>query len=112
MKQSYSLTINAPLEKAFNAVVDEKGRPRMSSEKETQTTVYDQVDPDAVEGVKYHLQIGGLDYEGEIITFKRPDSFGLGLKHFLLSGTFFYHFASINDGTTRLDCELEIFDGT
>lgn len=114
MERHYSITIRAPIEKAFACVDDnEKIRQWLGGQLETtHKTIKDTDDP---VGTKFRHNIRGiLELDGEIIAYKKPFLLGSGMswKNDLLKGALFYHFKPISDTTTRLDCEVEIFDGS
>lgn len=107
MKSQYTITINAPIDKAFG-IVDDKDIHIHDTDSHIKT--YSAEDKERKEGIKYKLTIGGLEFDGEIIAYRKPYEFGVGLKHAMASGTFFYHFSSIDAKTTKVDCEMEIFE--
>jgi hypothetical protein len=104
MIKEFKIKINAPIAAAFDAVDGMRSQPFMNGL--IKTTVLKDAH-DVREGLKFHQEIlKFVSYDGEIIAFKRPVLFGVGIQNKNFKATFFYRFDELDNNTTELKCEL------
>lgn len=111
MKRDYTISIDAPVDKAFDSV-DSKEKISRWMGGEMQTKFLNQWDPTNPVGTKFSHTIQRIiTLEGEVIAYEKPRILGVSQEYKGIRGTFFYYFKPGENNTTILTCELEIADG-
>ena len=112
MKINHTLIINAPIDNVFD-FVDKDEKIKHWMEGELKTEIQGHMYKDSPVGAKFINKVPGiLEWEGEIIAYRKPEIFGVGLKKGNLRGTMFYGFKMLDDNITELKGDLEIGEGT
>jgi hypothetical protein len=112
MQRLYTQDINASALKTFSCLTNpEKMRQVLDGQAIPQLKTLQ--DFDSPVGTKFHQNIAGLvEFDGEIIAFQPPTDFGIGVEVMGIRGTIFYNLKEIDDAHTRLNFNLELFDGS
>ncbi len=112
MQKQYSVLVNAPIEVVFQAITGKDELEKlMYGQLETKfKTATDFSNP---VGTKFHQTIAGLiDLDGEVLAYKRPLEFGLGITVAGIKGTVFYELKELDKTLTEITFNLELFDAT
>jgi uncharacterized protein YndB with AHSA1/START domain len=110
MAATYSMEVNAPIEKFFDCVEDtEKMKLWIDGLEETVYTT--ERDPANPVGTKFKQKIreGGRvqEYDGEVLAFEKPKYLAVRIGNRYFQANVDYRFTPIPEGT-RLDCTCEI----
>lgn len=111
MNKSFNLIVNASIERVFDAVDREENIKKWMGGllKTEYKTLKDAENP---VGTKFLHKISGLaEIEGEVIAYQKPVLLGVGQHYKNVSGTVFYHFKPLEDHSTEIKCDLEVFEG-
>jgi uncharacterized protein YndB with AHSA1/START domain len=112
MERTFTVTINAPIEKAFSAV-DDESKIRQWMGGKLVTTYKNLKDYENPVGTKFKQKIiGGISMEGEIIAYTKPILLGVAGHNPWFKSALFYHFKPLTDTTTKLVCNLDIAVGS
>lgn len=109
----YSLIINAPIEAVFE-VVDSDEHIKKWLDGFIENKYEENFDPENPVGHKFKQKLKEGDeiqeFEGEIISYKRPKEIGIRLKHTSFTVDVYYRFFLEGTNQTRLDyeCKLEM----
>jgi uncharacterized protein YndB with AHSA1/START domain len=107
----YSEVINAPIEAVFE-VVDSEEHVKNWLDGFVENIYEENFNRDHPIGAKFkqRLKEGGKiqEYDGEILSYKRPKELGMRLKHPSFSVDVYYRFSSVGNNQTRLDFECNL----
>lgn len=107
----YSQIINAPIEAVFE-VVDSEEHVKKWLVGFVENIYEENFNRDNPVGIKFkqRLKEGGKiqEYDGEILSYKRPNVLGMRLKNPSFTVDVFYRFASVGNNQTRLDYECNL----
>jgi uncharacterized protein YndB with AHSA1/START domain len=112
MTKSFYIIIKAPIERVFDAVDKEENIKKWMGGL-LKTEYKSLKDAENPVGTKFLHKISGLaEIEGEVIAYQKPVLLGVGQHYKNVSGTVFYHFKPLEDQSTEIKCDLEVFEGS
>ncbi|WP_142288188.1 SRPBCC family protein [Bacillus sp. EAC] len=110
-KSNYSIIINAPIGAVFE-VVDSDDHVKNWLEGFIENIYEGDFDRENPVGKKFkqRLKEGNKiqEYNGEILSYKRPKELGLRLMHSSFTVDVYYRFSSVEKNQTRLDYECKL----